>query len=56
REVIVPAGGRLEFKPGGKHIMLLGVKRTLRAGEQVPLVFALEGNKSLTVQAVVKAP
>lgn len=55
REVIVPARGKLEFKPGGKHIMLLGVKRTLKEGEKVPLVFRLEGGKSLTVQAVVKA-
>lgn len=54
-DVVVPAKGKLEFKPGGKHIMLLGVKRTLKEGEKVPLVFRLEGGKSLSVQAVVKA-
>lgn len=53
-EVVVPARGKLEFGPGGKHIMLLGLKRTLRAGEKVPLVFRLEGGKTLTVQAVVR--
>lgn len=55
KDVVVPARGKLEFKPGGKHIMLLGVKRTLKEGEKVPLVFRLEGGKSLTVQAVVRA-
>ncbi|WP_051304057.1 copper chaperone PCu(A)C [Calidithermus chliarophilus] len=55
KDVVVPAKGKLEFKPGGKHIMLLGVKRTLKEGEKVPLVFRLEGGKSITVQAVVKA-
>jgi copper(I)-binding protein len=56
REVVVPAKGKLEFKPGGKHIMLMGLKRALKVGEKVPLVLKLDGGQSLTVQAVVKGP
>jgi copper(I)-binding protein len=40
--VAVPAGGRVAFAPGGYHLMLLNLKRTLKAGDDVPatLVFA----------------
>ncbi len=31
----VPAGGELQFKPGGLHLMLIDLKRPLRAGDSV---------------------
>ena len=50
----IPAGGRLELKPGGKHLMLIGLKRPLREGEQVTLTLRFEGGATarltLTVQ------
>ena len=33
----VPAGGILEMKPGGLHIMLINLKRALRPGDRVPV-------------------
>ena len=38
----VPAGGKLAFGPGGYHLMLIGLTKTLKAGDQVPatLTFA----------------
>ena len=36
-DVTVPAGGSAEFKPGGKHIMLLGLKAPLMAGQSFTL-------------------
>ncbi|MPT49208.1 MAG: copper chaperone PCu(A)C [Sphingobium sp.] len=33
----VPAGGRLELKPGSYHIMFIGLKAPLKLGEMLPL-------------------
>ena len=40
--VPVPAGGKAAFAPGGRHLMLIGLTRALRAGDKVPatLTFA----------------
>jgi copper(I)-binding protein len=40
--IAIPAGGTVAFGPGGYHLMLLNLKRTLRAGDDAPatLVFA----------------
>lgn len=48
--VEVPAGGTLELKPGGYHIMLIGLKAPLKAGEAVPatLEFARAGKVDVT--------
>jgi copper(I)-binding protein len=35
--VTVPAGGKAVFSPGGYHIMLVGLRHDLKAGEIVPL-------------------
>jgi len=35
--VSVPAGGTLSFAPGGYHIMLVGLRRTLTTGQWFPL-------------------
>jgi copper(I)-binding protein len=47
----VPAGGVLEMKPGGIHIMLINLKRELRPGDRVPvtLTFAHAAPVSLEV-------
>jgi len=31
-EVEIPAGGKVQFKPDGLHVMLVGLKRPLKAG------------------------
>jgi copper(I)-binding protein len=33
----LPAGKRVEFKPGGHHLMLMGLKAPLQAGSTVPV-------------------
>jgi periplasmic copper chaperone A len=33
----IPAGGTVEFKPGGYHLMLFGLKHNLEEGQQIPL-------------------
>ncbi len=40
--VRIEPGHRLELKPGGYHIMLMGVRSPLKAGERVPLSLEFE--------------
>jgi copper(I)-binding protein len=45
KDIAVPAGGSVELKPGGLHLMLMNIKAPLAAGETVPvkLKFAKAG-------------
>jgi copper(I)-binding protein len=47
----IPAGGSVVFKPGSYHMMLIGLKKPLTAGEKIPLTLTFEkaGNISVTV-------
>lgn len=37
KRIIVPAHGELRLAPGGRHLMLMGLLRPLKAGERVRL-------------------
>lgn len=52
----IPAGGQAELKPGGYHIMLIGLKRELKPGEKVTFKLVFEKAAALTVEAEVRAP
>ncbi|MCI4678736.1 copper chaperone PCu(A)C [Rhodoblastus acidophilus] len=56
----VPAHGSVAFKPGGYHVMLIGLKKPLKAGETVPLTldFAKAGKIEISarVQAMTSPP
>jgi hypothetical protein len=52
--VDVPAGGRLEMKPGGHHIMLLGLKRDLKPGDTVSVTLTFDKAGPMTVEAPVR--
>ncbi|MBP7942933.1 MAG: copper chaperone PCu(A)C [Polynucleobacter sp.] len=45
KDIPVPAGGAVELKPGGLHLMFMSIKAPLTAGETVPvkLKFAKAG-------------
>ena len=45
KDIAVPAGGSVELKPGGLHLMFMNIKAPLSAGETVPvkLTFAKAG-------------
>ncbi len=51
----LPAGRRVELKPGGFHIMLFGLTRALSAGDQVPLTLTIEDRKGQRTQLEVRA-
>lgn len=50
----IPAGETLQFEPGGKHIMLMGLEKPLTAGEQFVLSLHFQNNKVLRVPIDVK--
>ena len=52
----VPAGGQAELKPGGLHIMLIGLKRELNQGDAVRLILVFEKSGEIIVDAQVRAP
>ena len=47
----VPGGGSVVLKPGSFHVMLIGLKKPLKAGETIPLTLDFEkaGKVSITV-------
>jgi periplasmic copper chaperone A len=38
----VPAGETVELKPGGRHIMFMGLTQTLKAGDSFPMTLRFE--------------
>jgi copper(I)-binding protein len=54
----LPAGRAVELKPGGLHLMFMGLKAPLKAGDTLPLVLRFEkaGEVKLDVKVSVKAP
>ena len=51
----LPAGQTVELKPGGLHLMLMGLKAPLKAGETVPVTLKFEKAGEVTVQLKVEA-
>ena len=50
----VPANGKAELKPGGFHVMLIGLTRELKAGDKVQLTLNFEKAGKVPVTAEVK--
>jgi copper(I)-binding protein len=53
--VTIPAGGSVELKPGGFHIMLMDVQGDLVEGQTVSLLLTFESGLELTVDAPVRS-
>lgn len=51
--VEIPAGGSLEFKPGGYHLMLIDLVQPLAAGDEVEISLVFENAGKMTIRAVV---
>ena len=49
----IPAGGAAELKPGGYHVMMIGLTRDLKAGESVTLTFVFEHAGEVTLSLPV---
>jgi len=51
----VPAGESVALKPGGYHVMLIGLKKQLTAGETLPLTLTFEKAGNISVTVPIKA-
>jgi len=52
--VEVPARSRVIFEPGGAHIMLIGLKRDLKAGDRFRVALEFEKTGTLMVESEVR--
>jgi hypothetical protein len=53
-QIDIPANGMVELKPGGFHVMLLGIKQDLEPGDTVALTLTLQSGGTLNVDAPVQ--
>lgn len=52
--VDVPAGGSIEFRPGGHHLMLMQRQEDIEVGDEVTIVLEFEDGRSRSVVFTVK--
>jgi periplasmic copper chaperone A len=52
----LPAGKKVELKPGGLHIMFIGLKAPLKQGDKFPLKLKFEKAGEVTVEVSVEVP
>ncbi len=52
----IPAGGTVVLKPGGYHIMLIGLDRPLKAGDTLRLTLRFEKAGSVEAVLPIKTP
>ena len=48
------AGAKVEFKPGGLHVMLIGLKQDLKAGDEFELTLHFKDHADITLKVIVK--
>lgn len=54
--LVIPAQGSVELKPGGHHLMLMGIKDEIKAGDKVQLTLELgDGSKVEVVDVAVRS-
>lgn len=51
----LPAGQAVALKPGSYHVMLMGLKAPIKAGETVPLTLTVEGEDKQRTTVEIKA-
>jgi copper(I)-binding protein len=52
----IPAQDQVELKPGGYHVMLIGLLRDLAVGDRFTVTLNFEKCSDLTVEAEVRQP
>ncbi len=52
----LPAGKAVELKPGGYHVMLMDLKRQLKAGDTVPVTLVIVGADQQRETLEIKVP
>jgi len=52
-ELQIPAGKNVALTPGGYHVMIMGLKMSLKAGDELPLTFVFKTQGPVKVTAKV---
>ncbi len=52
--LVVPAGGTAELKPGGDHLMLMGLSAPIEAGDEVEITAVCDTGGTVTWASVAK--
>jgi protein SCO1/2 len=50
----IPAGGKVELKPGGYHLMVIGLKQSLKEGDMVSISLEFSGDLRQSITIPVK--
>ncbi|MEP9361215.1 copper chaperone PCu(A)C [Sphingomonas sp. KR3-1] len=53
KDVALPAGEKLAFAPGGKHVMLFSIGPAVKPGQKVPLTLSFASGTTLHLEAKV---
>ncbi len=51
--IAIPSGQTVALKPGGRHVMLIGLSQPLKGGDRVPLTLSFKHSGSVQIIAVV---
>jgi copper(I)-binding protein len=54
--VPLQAGAKTTFKPGGLHIMLIGVKKDLKIGEEIEIILHFKNSDDINISVLVREP
>ena len=54
-DLLVPAGGEVKMAPGGIHLMLFELERSLREGETMPLTLEFDTGETRQVDVSVRS-
>jgi hypothetical protein len=52
--IVIKAHGQTELKPGGYHLMLIGVKKTLKEGDRVAITLVFDNGGKQQIEARVR--
>ena len=53
-QLVIPPGGQVELKPGGKHMMLIAPKQTMQIGDTIELQVNFADGAQQTISLQVK--
>jgi hypothetical protein len=53
-KIDIPANGTAELKPGGLHVMLIGLRQDLKDGDVVKLTLTFQNSGTIEVEAPVR--
>ena len=53
-DIEIKAQGQTELKPGGLHVMLIGMKQTLKEGDLVPISLNFDDGSKQQIEAPVR--